>query len=135
MAFEDIITAILLLTGTFFMFVAALGLLRLPDLYMRMSATTKSATLGVSFTLLASALHFEDIGIVNRSLATIVFLGLTAPVAAHLIGRAAYIRGVKYWEHTHTDELKGQYDLEKNELKSQPPVRQKPAPTATKSAE
>ena len=135
MSLEEVITALLLITGVFFMFVGALGLLRMPDLYMRMSATTKSATFGVSFTLIAAALYFNDIGIFSRALATIVFLYLTAPVAAHLIARAAYIRRLDLWEGTHTDELKGNYNLEKNELMSKPPVRQKTTPTTTKSAD
>ncbi len=135
MSLEDIITAGLLLIGVFFMFVGAMGLLRMPDLYMRMSATTKSATLGVSFMLLAAALHFEDIGIFNRSLATIAFLYLTAPVAAHMIARAAYIRKVELWDGTQADELEGRYNLDNNELVSKPPVRYKPAQTAPESAD
>ena len=62
MSLIEALTALLLLTGAFFMLMAAVGILRMPDLFMRMSATTKSVTLGVSFSLLAVALHFNDLG-------------------------------------------------------------------------
>lgn len=122
MTLRDLISAALMLVGVFFMGVGALGLLRMPDLYMRMSATTKSATLGVSFVLLAAAVHFGNIGITTRALATIAFLFMTAPVAAHMIARAAYLRQLQLWEHTHTDELQGRYDLEQQILHSHSPL-------------
>ncbi|MBZ0292844.1 MAG: monovalent cation/H(+) antiporter subunit G [Anaerolineae bacterium] len=117
----DIITLILMIIGAFFMFVGALGLLRLPDLFMRMSATTKSATFGVGFMLLAAAVYFNDVGVASRMLATIAFLFLTAPVAAHMIARAAYMRQLQLWHGTSADELAGRYDLEGNRLTSTPP--------------
>ena len=118
MTFDDGITAALLLTGAFFMSVASVGILRMPDLFMRMSATTKSVTLGVSFTLLAVALHFNELGIGARALATIFFVYLTAPIAAHMIARAGYTRGVELWEGTIADELRDRYDAETGELSS-----------------
>ena len=63
MTLDEALTALLLLTGAFFMFVGSVGIVRMPDLFMRMSATTKSVTLGVSFSLLAVALHFNDLSI------------------------------------------------------------------------
>jgi multicomponent Na+:H+ antiporter subunit G len=81
-----------------------------------MSATTKSATLGVSFMLLAAAAYFGDPGILERAVATVAFLFVTAPVAAHMIARAAYIRELALWEGTVVDELEGQYDLHHNRL-------------------
>jgi multicomponent Na+:H+ antiporter subunit G len=123
----DMVTAILLIIGTFFMFVGALGLLRMPDLFMRMSATTKSVTMGVSFMLIAVAVHFNELGLGTRALATIAFVFITAPIAAHMIGRAGYARQVELWEGTIADELRGRYDPETGELISRPPV---PAETA-----
>jgi multicomponent Na+:H+ antiporter subunit G len=117
----DAVTALFMLIGTFFMCVGAFGLMRMPDLFMRMSATTKSVTLGVSFMLLAAAVHFHEHGLGMRILATIAFIFITAPVAAHMIGRAGYARGVELWEGTITDELKGNYNEETGELLSQPP--------------
>ncbi len=117
-----LLTAICLLAGTFFMFVAAVGLLRMPDVYMRMSSTTKASTLGASFLMLAVALHFDDPGVTGRALAIIAFLFLTTPVAAHMIGRAAYLDGVPLWPNTVRDELAGRYDKRVAELANQPIV-------------
>jgi multicomponent Na+:H+ antiporter subunit G len=108
-----------MLVGAFFMFVAAVGLARMPDLFLRMSATSKSATLGAVCMLLAAAVHFNDVGITTRAVATIVFLFLTAPVAAHRIGRAAYFKNVPLWDGTVVDELRGRYGA-KNHGPSQP---------------
>ncbi len=115
---KEIISVILVITGSLFILISAIGLLRMPDLYMRMSATTKAATLGVGFVLLGTAIHFWEIGIVSRSLIIISFLMLTAPVAAHMIGRAAYFDGVPLWKETIYDELRGKYDDETHELNS-----------------
>lgn len=116
MSLIEALTALLLLTGAFFMLMAAVGILRMPDLFMRMSATTKSVTLGVSFSLLAVALHFNDLGIGARVMATILFVYITAPIAAHMIARAGYVRGVELWPGTIADELRGRYDPETGEL-------------------
>ena len=116
----DIASLILLLTGTLFMLLAGFGLLRMPDLFLRMSAATKASTLGAGFILLAAAIHFEDLGTTSRALATIVFIFLTAPVAAHRIGRAAYFDGVPLWTGTRRDDLGGHYDQRTHELESNP---------------
>jgi multicomponent Na+:H+ antiporter subunit G len=91
------------------MVVAGVGLVRMPDLFLRMSATTKAATMGAGLILLAVAVYFQDFGTTTRALATIVFLLITAPVAAHMLGRAAYANGVPLWEGTLRDELHEQY--------------------------
>lgn len=98
-------TAVLIVVGTAFSVLAAVGLLRMPDLYMRMQAATKSSTLGVSCIVLAAAVWFEGAWATTTALLVIAFLFLTAPVAAHMIGRAAYSSGVKLWAGT-IDELK-----------------------------
>jgi multicomponent Na+:H+ antiporter subunit G len=103
------ITAFLLISGSFFSFVAALGMLRLPDTLTRMHAATKAGTLGTGLILIAVAAFYQEIGITLRSLIAIVFLLLTAPVAAHLIGRAAYYSGIKLWKKTWIDQLKEIY--------------------------
>jgi multicomponent Na+:H+ antiporter subunit G len=111
---------ILMLIGAFFMFVAAMGVFRMPDLYMRLHANTKSATFGVGFLLLGAATHFEwDFTISIRALAIVLFLFATAPVAAHMLGRAAYIAGAPLWEGTLSDDLEGQYNLKTHELATQ----------------
>ena len=103
----EVLTAVLILAGGLFAFAAALGVLRLPDVLIRMHASTKAGTLGCGLILVAAAVHFGETGIVARAVAAIVFLMLTAPVAAHMIGRAAYRTGVPLWKGTVIDELAG----------------------------
>ncbi|WP_299616040.1 monovalent cation/H(+) antiporter subunit G [Pelagibius sp.] len=102
----EILTALLVLAGGLFALAAALGVLRLPDVLIRMHASTKAGTLGCGLILLAVAVHFGESGIVARAVLAIVFLLLTAPVGAHLIGRAAYRTGVPLWQGTVIDELR-----------------------------
>jgi multicomponent Na+:H+ antiporter subunit G len=115
---SDLISAVLMLVGVFFLAVAGVGILRMPDLFLRMSATTKAATLGVGSILLAVAVHFGDLGVTSRALATIVFVSLTAPIAAHMLSRAAYFVGLPLWSGTIVDELRGRYDPSTHELQS-----------------
>ena len=115
---SEFVSAILLAGGSFFLIATAIGLLRLPDIYMRMHAITKAGTLGVGLVLLAVAVFFGELGVVTRALAAIAFVLLTAPVSAHMIGRAAYLDEVSLWEGTLVDELQGKYgqlDEEKTE--------------------
>ncbi len=117
---REIVSLILIIIGTLFMIIAGVGIVRLPDLYLRMSATTKAATVGAGFTLIAVAVHFGEFGIVSRAIAIIIFLLATAPIAAHMIGRAAYFDGVPLWEGTAYNELKGRYDEETHVLTGLP---------------
>ena len=99
MILELFLSACVLLGG-FFAFVAGLGLLRLPDVLIRMHATTKAGTLASGLIMLPVAVGFGDAPTVARAVAIIVFLLLTAPVAAHMIGRAAFRSGVPLWRTT-----------------------------------
>jgi len=108
----------LILVGALFMLLAALGLVRLPDLLTRMHATTKAATLGATLVMLAVALHFAEVAVVARAFGVILFIMMTAPVAAHVIGRAGYFVGTRLWEGTLKDELRPNYDPLTHELKS-----------------
>ena len=112
---SQIIDAAMLLLGIFFIVVAAIGMLRMPDLMIRMHAATKAGTVGVGFIMLAVANHFGELGITVRALIIIVFLLVTAPVAAHLIGRSAYIVGVPLWERSKVDEMREYYDNQARE--------------------
>ena len=102
---ENFVVFALAAMGTLFLLLAAVGILRMPDLYCRASATTKAATLGVGCVLVATSLYFNDLQVTTRVLATIAFLLLTAPVAAHMIARAAYRQQVPLWRATVSDEL------------------------------
>lgn len=117
----ELLVAALLLAGSLLMLLAAVGLFSLPDVYTRLSATSKASTLGAACLLLAGAMHFHELGVSARAVATIVFLFLTAPVAAHMIGRAAYVTRVALWKGTRCDELAGRYDPETHRLASEPP--------------
>ena len=110
--------AALLITGAAFLLLAAIGVARMPDLFIRMQCATKAATLGISCILLSVALSMEDFGVTIRAILTIAFFFLTAPVAAHMIGRAAYLVGVPLWKGTIVDELSGHYDRRTHTLGS-----------------
>ncbi|MHC4260884.1 MAG: monovalent cation/H(+) antiporter subunit G [Planctomycetota bacterium] len=118
MAWQEVLTAFFLVTGSLFMALGGLGMLRLPDLYLRMSASSKAATLGAALVMVAGAVHFGELDVATRALATVLFLFLTAPSAAHLIGRAGYIEGVAQYEQTVVDELVGQYCSDHHTLSS-----------------
>ncbi len=121
----EYIAGILLIMGGFFVFVAAVGILRFPDILMRMHASTKAGTLGAGLILLAVAFFYAEIGIVSRSIATIIFILLTAPVAAHTIGRAAYRHGFTFWRGTIIDELKTYYEKSGKKRKKKKVASQK----------
>ena len=85
----------LVVVGVFFLVVGTVGLLRLPDVYNRMHATSKATTLGAASLFLAGFVTFVD-GEGLTSLVGIVFLFLTAPTGAHMISRAAQKMGVPF---------------------------------------
>lgn len=107
---QEVICSILMLMGAVLMCIAGLGILRMPDLFMRMSAATKASTLGVGFLLAAVAVRFPFLEVISRTVAIIVFVLLTAPVAAHMIGRAAYVIRIPLWRDSVVDELCEHYD-------------------------
>jgi multicomponent Na+:H+ antiporter subunit G len=113
---KEIVGGILLLFGSLLILVSAIGIIKMPDLYMRMSATTKASTLGVGCIMLGTALFWESVGITARVLVIVAFLMTTAPIAAHLIARAAYLDDVPLWPMTKIDELKGKYNKDTHEL-------------------
>ena len=99
--------SIFLLLGAAISLLAAIGVLRLPDFFMRMHAATKAGVVGCGLVLVA-------VGFVDGTLATwikvaiaIFFMLLTTPVAGHLLGRAAYVGGAPFWSGTNEDRLQG----------------------------
>lgn len=103
----NIIVAILILSGTFLSIVTTIGLFRLPDIYSRAHAASKSATLGVMLILLGGVIYFyQDYGLDARLILGILFVFITSPVAGHLISRAAYYSGAQLWERSVRDDLK-----------------------------
>lgn len=102
------------------MLVAAIGALRLPDFYTRMHAITKAGTLGIGLVLVGIAVFFWDLSATTRALAVIVFVLFTAPVSAHMIGRAGYLDQVLMWKGTLMDQLEGRFGAAPDE-ESRPP--------------
>jgi multicomponent Na+:H+ antiporter subunit G len=99
-----IATGILWLAGSAFALLAALGLLRMPDVFTRMQASTKASTLGLACLLIGAALELGDFASFIRVASIGAFVFLTTPVSAHVIARASYVAGVPLWEGTVLDE-------------------------------
>jgi multicomponent Na+:H+ antiporter subunit G len=101
----DGLTLALAAAGVLFSVLSAVGLVRFPDVYSRLQAASKGSTLGAIALLAAAAVHFGDVWTAVRCLVVIVFLSLTAPLAAHLLARGAYHAGVPLDEDAVLDEL------------------------------
>ena len=100
----DILTAIMWVAGSGFALLAAVGVLRMPDLFTRMQASTKASTLGLGCLLIGAALQLGDFASFIRVASIGAFVLLTTPVAAHVIARASYSADVPLWEGTVLDE-------------------------------
>ncbi|MCC6143493.1 MAG: monovalent cation/H(+) antiporter subunit G [Candidatus Hydrogenedentes bacterium] len=100
----ELLTALLIWIGCIFMLIAALGILRFADLFLRMHAAAKVGTVGLICVMLAVALHFPQNAVIFQAVLIILFFFLTAPVAAHLIAKAAYIRHAPLSSRTVIDE-------------------------------
>jgi multicomponent Na+:H+ antiporter subunit G len=100
----DIATGILWIVGSSFAFLAALGVLRMPDVFTRMQASTKASTLGLGCLLIGAALQLGDLSSIIRLVSIGAFTFLTTPVSAHMIARASYLADVPLWSGTVIDE-------------------------------
>jgi multicomponent Na+:H+ antiporter subunit G len=101
----DLAGAISLVLGATLALIGAIGLVRLPDLYARMHAATKPQTLGLLLILLGLALSVRTWASVATLLIIVAAQALTAPVSAHMLGRAGYRAGVTEDDLMHHDEL------------------------------
>ncbi len=101
-----LIVAVMLVGGGIFTFLAALGVVRLPDVYTRMHAASKAGTVGSGLMLFAAGIHSLDVAIFTRALAGFVFFVLTAPIAAHLVAKAAHGAGYRLTRLTVIDEMR-----------------------------
>ena len=111
---REILTCIFLLLGGLLSVVAAVGVLRMPDIFIRMHAATKVGTVGVSSITIGVMIHFGTLTVTSRGVLVIAFFLLTAPVAAHMIARAAYRSGVSLWLLTRIDEWKTHGEIGKD---------------------
>lgn len=104
---REIIGAILMLGGMFFLLVAAIGVFRLPDPFLRLHASTKAGTLGAGLLVAGVAVSYTEENLGLTAFTIIVFLLATLPVAGHLLGRAMYVSGADFVMKDGNDGLKG----------------------------
>lgn len=117
----NVLTTLALVGGLFFLLVGALGVLRMPDVYLRMIAASKCITLGITGMLLAAVFHFTVIGTTadpteigrssavaasTKAILVILFQFVAGPVGTHMLARAAHIDRVHMWKGTLSDDLK-----------------------------
>ena len=101
----EILAFAAMLLGTLFVLLASLGVARLPDVYCRLSATSKAVPFGVGLLLAGAALALGDASFALQAVSIAAFMALTAPVVAHALGRAAHQAGVPPCAQTRRDEL------------------------------
>ena len=116
----NVLTTVALAGGLFFLLVGALGVLRLPDVYLRMIAASKCITLGITGMLLAAVFHFAVIGTSADAAATegssavaastkavlvILFQFVAGPVGTYMLARSAHIDRARMWKGTLSDDL------------------------------
>ncbi|MDN4609073.1 monovalent cation/H(+) antiporter subunit G [Sporosarcina highlanderae] len=113
----NILIVTTIIVGIIFTIVTMIGILRLPDVYTRAHAASKSATLGVLSILLGVFLHFwlKEGHFSIQLLLGILFLFITSPVGGHLMGRAAYLSGVKPTDETVDNDLREAVEEAKKE--------------------
>ncbi|WP_294645021.1 monovalent cation/H(+) antiporter subunit G [Aureimonas phyllosphaerae] len=104
-AMGNLLAALFVILGALFALVASVGILRLPDFYTRVHAASKAGTVGSALALVALAIVSVQTAEVLRAIAAIVFFFLTAPIAAHLLGKAAYSAGYRMWSGSVLDEM------------------------------
>jgi len=100
----DIIGYILIIIGILFNIFGCIGLVRFPDVYNRLQASTKCVTLGTILLLAGVALASGSGPMSAKAIICAVFILLTSPTAAHAIAKGAYASGVKLWEKSVIDK-------------------------------
>lgn len=103
----EVVAGTMMVVGALLAVIAGLGLNRFPDVFARMHAATKPATLGLALVMSGAAILVPDVGGQAKMLLIVVLQFLTAPVGSHLVGRAAYRAGTELHESTVVDELAG----------------------------
>jgi multicomponent Na+:H+ antiporter subunit G len=110
MTYIKLLGEIFLLIGSFSLFVAAVGLLRMPDVYNRVQTGTKASTLGAIMSFIGIGLlaidHWGETNWVGRVIVLIIFILLTNPVSSHVLMRAAYAMKIPLSNVTSVDKLK-----------------------------
>lgn len=117
MTLIELIAVALTAVGVLFTLISSVGIIRMPDLYTRVHAVSKAGTLGVAGVLLGVAVSFADLLTGVKIVALIVFFVLTAPVAVHMLDRAAFLTGVLPIPETQPNDLEGGYDRDSKRLR------------------
>ncbi len=117
MTLPQILMLVVAAIGVFFMFVSAIGIVRLPDVYARMHAAGKASTLGVSCLLLVAGLEFGE-GELFRMIILIVLFFITGPIATTAMARAAYRTDFDRALVLHYDELAASESRGQDQLRS-----------------
>lgn len=111
----ELIGAIITLAGSIFLFLGALGILRMPDVYNRMQAGTKATTLGSILFLLGISIGHYECGCFGKIVILILFIIFTNPISSNTLARAAHFIGIKLTKRTVKDDL--EVDENKGEMK------------------
>ena len=101
----EIISSVLIVCGSLFLLIASIGILKLPDFYIRNSAITKAITFGLSLMLIGIALYYYTIAVSLKIAGIIFFIFLTSPVSGHVISRAAWKNKVLFWKETDINDF------------------------------
>ena len=101
---SDIIGYILIIIGILFDIFGCIGLVRFPDVYNRLQASTKCVTLGTILLLVGVAV-ISGLGAISaKAIICAIFILITSPTAAHAIAKGAYSSGVPLWEKSVVDK-------------------------------
>ncbi|MEM6679991.1 MAG: monovalent cation/H(+) antiporter subunit G [Pseudomonadota bacterium] len=100
----EIVATLSLIAGGLLCFSAGLGVVRFQDVFLRMHAATKAGTLGLMFIVLALCVVLPETDAIIKAILVAVFMVMTAPIASHLIGRAAFRTRSPFWEGTKVDQ-------------------------------
>lgn len=118
----DLAAGVLALSGSLFILIASIGIVRMPDLFLRLQVTSKASVMGLSCILLAVAFHFASTPVTMRIGLIICFIVLTIPVATHMLARAGYTTNVPLSDETVINELEGHYDPQAHVLSGDQPA-------------
>lgn len=99
------LSAFFVLFGSVITFIAAWGVLRLPDFFMRMHAATKAGVVGPGLLLVGAGFYEPSLDAWIKIGLAILFLCMTTPIAAHLLGKAGFQSGAALWEGTSRNDL------------------------------